>query len=58
MDNFEGAYLTIIKRLKFAEPVFQPEKLAKSIFSWPRENYTFLGDAKQIRYLIDHKSET
>lgn len=58
MGNFEGAYLTVIKRFEFAEPVFQPEKLAKSIFSWlpfdHRENYTFLGDARQIKFLIDH----
>lgn len=59
MANFEGAHLTVIKRFEFAEPVFQPEKLTKSIFSWlpfdRRENYTFLGDAKQIKFLIDHK---
>ena len=59
MVNFEGAHVTVIKRFEFAEPVFQPEKLAKSIFSWlpfdRRENYTFLGDAKQIKFLVDHK---
>jgi hypothetical protein len=58
MGEFEGAYLTVIKRFEFAEPVFQPEKLAKSIFSWlpfdHRENYTFLGDFRQIKFLIDH----
>lgn len=56
MINFEGVHLTIIKRFEFAEPVFQPEKLVKSKFSWlpfeHRGDYTFLGDARQIRFLI------
>jgi len=56
MANFEGAHLTVIKRFEFAEPVFQPEKLTKSIFSWlpfeHRGDYTFLGDARRIKFLI------
>lgn len=56
MGIIRGVHLVIVKRYRFPEPVFNPQKLKGSILTrlpiFTKEDYTFLSDAKRIKRMI------